>query len=99
MLFHVEFSSIAGQGEDTQKRALQVFGAWQPPEGIEFMGFYGRSDGRGGYAIVEVDTVATLTRVMAPFTTFNTFEVTPIMPIEEATGILAEGIAFRDSVS
>ena len=96
MLFHVEFTTIAGQGEAVQKRSLQVFGAWQPPEGIEFKG---RADGRGGYAIVEVDSLTTLTRVIAPFTAFNTFEVTPIVPIEEATGIFAEAIAFRESVS
>src|SRR5688572_26734596 len=99
MLFHVEFSVIRGQGEEVQKRALQVFGAWQPPDGLEFKGFFGRADGSGGYAIVEADSEATILRSIAPFLTFNDFEVIPILPIEESTAILGEAIAFRDSVS
>jgi hypothetical protein len=38
-------------------------------------------------------------RTTAPFTPWLRFTVTPIVPIEEGTGIAMEGVAFRDSVA
>jgi Protein of unknown function (DUF3303) len=97
MLFHVtwEFSDTSEAGE---RRSLAVFAAWQPPEGAEFKGFYGTADGRGGVAIIEADSAATLTRTTAPWTPWLRFTVTPIVPIEESTAIAGEAIGFRDTV-
>jgi hypothetical protein len=75
-----------------------VFSQWQPPEGAQFQGFYGFADGTGGVAIIEVDTVATLSRTTAPWTPWLRFTATPILPIEESAAIAQEGVAFRDSV-
>ena len=98
MLFHVtwEFTDRTEEGE---RRSLAVFSKWQPPASAEFKGFYGFADGTGGVAIVEVDSAATLHRTTAPWTSWLRFTVTPIVPIEEATAIANEAIAFRDSVS
>ena len=97
MLFHVtwEFSDTSEAGD---RRSLAVFAAWQPPPGAEFKGFYGTVDGRGGVAIVEADSAAALARTTAPWTPWLSFTVTPIVPIEEATAIAGEAVAFRDSV-
>jgi hypothetical protein len=97
MLFHVmwEFVDTTEEGE---KRSLEVFSQWQPPEGAEFQGFYGFTDGTGGVAIIEADSAATLARTSAPWTPWLRFTSTPILPIEESAAIAAEGIAFRDSV-
>ena len=97
MLFHVawEFVDTSEAGE---RRSLAVFAKWQPPDGAEFQGFYGFADGTGGVALVEVDSVATLDRTIAPWTPWLRFTAKPILPIEEATAIAQEGIAFRDSV-
>lgn len=98
MLFHVmwEFVDTTEEGE---QRSLAVFAQWQPPEGADFQGFYGFSDGTGGVAIIEVDSAATMARTTAPWTPWLRFTATPILPIEEASAIAAEGIAFRESVS
>ena len=40
MLFHVEFEFI-DTSEEGEKRSLQVFSKWQPPEGAQFQGFDG----------------------------------------------------------
>ena len=98
MLFHVtwEFVDTTEQGE---KRSLAVFAKWQPPAGAEFKGFYGFSDNRGGVAIIEADSAETLARTTAPWTPWLRFTVSPIVPIEDATAIASEAIAFRDSVS
>jgi hypothetical protein len=96
MLFHVMFL-FTDQTEEGEKRSLDMFAKWSPPEGADFQGFYGFADGTGGVAIVEVDSAATLGRTVSPFTPWMSFTVTPIMPIEEAAGIGAEAITFRDS--
>ena len=97
MLFHVawEFTDTSEEGE---RRSLAVFQKWQPPAGAEFKGFYGFADNSGGVAIIEADSVQTLTRVTAPWVPWLSFTVTPILPIEEAAAIGGEAVAFRDSV-
>jgi hypothetical protein len=97
MLFHVTWE-FTDQSEEGEKRSLQVFSQWQIPAGADFKGFYGFSDSTGGVAIIEVDSAATLARVTAPWTPWLSFEARPIVPIEEATAIGGEAVAFRDSV-
>ena len=98
MLFHVtwEFTDTSEEGE---RRSLAVFAKWQPPAGAEFKGFYGFADGGGGVALIEADSAATLARTTAPWTPWLRFTATPIVPIEESTGIAGEAVAFRESVN
>jgi hypothetical protein len=98
MLFHVTWEFI-DTTEEGERRSLAVFAKWQPPAGAEFKGFYGFADGRGGVALVEADSAATLTRTTAPWTAWLRFTMTPIVPIEESAAIGAEAIAFRDSIN
>ncbi len=99
MLFHVMWE-FTDQSEEGEKRSLSVFSKWQPPDGADFgKGFYGFADGSGGVALIEADSAATITRTTAPWTPWLRFTVTPIVPIEEATQIAGEAVAFRDSVS
>ena len=98
MLFHVQWT-FKETSEEGLKRSLQIFGNWQPPAGAEFQGFYGNADGSGGVAIIEVDSLATLSRTTAPFTPWLTFTASPIVPVEESAEIAGEAIAFRASVS
>ena len=49
-------------------------------------------------AIIEADSAATLAKTTAPWTPWLRFTAKPIVPIEEATAINHEAIAFRDSV-
>lgn len=97
MLFHVTWEFTDGS-EEGGKRSLAVFGNWKPPAGADFKGFYSYADGGGGVAILEVDSAATLARTTAPFAPWLSFTATPILPIEEGTGIAMEAIAFRDNV-
>jgi hypothetical protein len=98
MLFHVQWA-FTDQSEEGSRRSLGVFSKWQPPPGADFKGFYGFADGTGGVAIIEVDSAATLARTTGPWTPWLTFQVTPILPIEESSSIAGESVAFRDSVS
>ena len=98
MLFHVTWQFV-DTSEDGIRRSLAVFEKWQPPAGAEFQGFYGFADGSGGVAIIEADSAATLSRTTAPWTPWLRFTATPIVPIEESSGIAGEAVGFRDSVS
>ena len=97
MLFHVEWEFV-DTSEAADKRSLQVFSNWQPPEGAQFQAFYGFADGTGGFAIVEADSAATIARTTTPWTPWLRFTMKPIVPIEEATAIASEAIAFREAV-
>jgi hypothetical protein len=97
MLFHVIWE-FTDQMEESERRSLNVFAAWQPPAGADFQGFSGFADSSGGVAILEVDSVETLARTTAPWTPWLRFTTTPILPIEVASSIGGEAIAFRDSV-
>jgi ferric-dicitrate binding protein FerR (iron transport regulator) len=96
MLFHVDWEFV-DTSEAGEKRSLEVFSKWQPPEGAHFQAFYGYADGTGGFAIVEAESAAALAKASAPFTPWLRFTATPILPVEEATAIVAEAIAFRDA--
>jgi hypothetical protein len=98
MLFHVTWEFI-DSSEDATKRSLSVFQRWQPPAGADFSrGFYGFADGTGGVAIIEVDSAEALARTIAPWTPWMQFQVAPILPIEQSSGISAEAAAWRDSL-
>ena len=98
MLFHVgwEFTDTSEEGE---KRSLEVFARWSPPEGTDFQAFYGFADHTGGFAIVEADTLAALSQAMAPFLPWLRFTAKPILPVEESAAIAGSGIAFREAGS
>ena len=98
MLLHVAWE-FTDESEESERRSLDVFGKWQPPAGAEFKGFYGFADNSGGFAIVEVDSLATLARTTAPFTAWMRFTTTPILPIEESATIAGEALSWRESVS
>jgi hypothetical protein len=96
MLFHVTWEFI-DTSEEAIRRSLAVFSKWEPPAGAEFKAFYGFSDGRGGVALIEADSAATLSRTTAPWVPWLRFAVTPIVPIEESSSIAGEAVAYRDA--
>ncbi len=93
MLFHVSWEFI-DNSEDGQGRTLGLFSKWQPGPG-QFHAFYGYADGTGGLAIVEAADAATLTRTLAPWTPWLSFEAKVILPVQETAAINAEAAAWR----
>ena len=98
MLFHVEWD-FTDTSEESEKRSLEVFSRWQPPEGTDFQAFYGYADGTGGFAIVEADTAAALAQATSPFIPWLRFTVKPILPVRDSAAIAGSGIAFRDAAA
>ena len=85
--------------EQDAARSLEVFGKWSPSEGSDFKEFLARVDGRGGFAVVEVDDPALIAKDVAPFGTWFDFTVYPVLEIAEATEINMGAVEFLASVS
>lgn len=85
--------------EEGVARSLQVFGKWVPSEGVAYKEFLGRVDGSGGYAVVETDDAALITKDITPFTVWFDFKVVPVLEIADATVIDMEAVAFLQSIS
>jgi len=98
VLFHVSWEFI-DTSEEGQHRSLSILSKWQPPAGADFKAFYAFAGGGGGFAIIDADSAATLSRTTAPWTPWLRFTVNAIIPNEESAAIGAEAMAWRDSVS
>ena len=53
MLFHTTFKGRVGFTEEDQKRTMELWSKWQPPEGMEIKSFY-MAVGGGGFIISNV---------------------------------------------
>jgi Protein of unknown function (DUF3303) len=84
--------------EAAQKRVLEVFEPWEPPESITFHQFLVRVGEFGGYAVIETDDVAALQRLTTTFAVFQ-FRVEAVMDVMDAVAAEIEGIRWRDSVA
>lgn len=81
--------------EESQKRSVQLFTAWDPP--VEFKGHWVFATG-GGMAVIEGATAAAVVEAIAPWTPFFDFRVEPVAPAEEGVPIVMKTNAWRDSV-
>jgi hypothetical protein len=96
MLFAAIYSTRGSVTEELQKRGLQLFTNWTPP--FELKAHYTRCDGKGGVAIIESDSAEAIVEGVSVWVPFFDFDVTPVMPAEEATPITQRAYAWRDSV-
>jgi hypothetical protein len=98
MLFAITFTPRAGTSEERDKRTLKLFTNWQPPTGYEFKAFYDYVDGDGGMGIIEAASAEVILEAHAPWATYFTFTVRPIVPSDKAAAIYDKANAWRDSV-
>ena len=82
--------------EESQKRGLQLFANWDPP--FEVKAHYVRGDGNGGITIIETDSSEAVMESVSPWLPFFEFDVTPVVPAEQAVPVLQQAYAWRDSV-
>jgi hypothetical protein len=85
--------------EIAEKRSLDVFSKWSPPEGVTFHQFLARLDTGGGYAVVEADNPLLVAEGPAKFSPWFDFTVTPVVDVTEGLPVLQEAIDFRDSIT
>jgi hypothetical protein len=83
--------------EEDERRSLALFTSWEPP--IEFKHHWARADGEGGIAIFEADSAVQVLEGISPWNPFFAFEVTPVVPIEEAVPVFMKNQAWMDAVA
>lgn len=88
----------AVENEESLRRGLAVFAKWTPPASTTYHQFVGRSDGMGGFAVVETDHPADLTDVTSKFAFLADYQIYPVVDIDKAAQSLQEGVEFRDSI-
>ena len=94
-------SRLGAAGKDNEealRRALELFSKWQPPAGTTFHQFVGRVDGEGGFAIVETDNGTELLAETMKFSPFNSFQIHPVVDMDEWARAAQQGIDFRGSI-
>ncbi len=82
--------------EEGAARSLRIFQSWKPP--FEFKAHYTRADGKGGVAIIESDRPMALLEGIQPFTPYFDFEVSPVVDMSEAVGVLDKVNKWRSSI-
>lgn len=98
MLFAVQWVPRGEASEEQEKRLLARFTKWQPPEGVEFQGFYDYADGDCGLAIAESSSAEALLEAIAPWTGLMRFSMRPLVPTEKSVPIIEKAYAWRDSI-
>jgi hypothetical protein len=98
MKYVVQWESRQTASEEQQGRGLQVFSKWAPASSVTFHQMVGRVDGRGGFAVVETDDLAAVTRDMAIFSAFFDMSVYPVMEMGDIAQIAGDALEFRASV-
>jgi muconolactone delta-isomerase len=83
--------------ENAQSRILEVFGHWQAPANFKIEFFVVRVGDWGGYLLVECDDASTLHKFCSMLPAF-TFEVRPVVPVQEAVRAELEVMAWRDAL-
>jgi len=94
-------SRLGASGKDNEeavRRGLELFSKWQPPAGTTFHQFVGRLDGEGGYAIVETDNPTELLTETLKFAPFNSFQIHPVVDMDQWAQAAQQGIDFRSSI-
>lgn len=98
MLFAIQWAPRGDSSEEQEKRTLVRFQKWQPPEGVEFQGFYDYADGDGGLALAEASSAEALLEAVGPWAFMLKFSIRPIVPTEKSVPIMEKVYAWRDSV-
>jgi hypothetical protein len=83
--------------ENAQKRILELFSQWKPPDSFRIEAFVVRVGEWGGYMLLECDDPLAVHKACSTFPAFE-FEARPVIPVEDAVRVESEAIAWRDGL-
>ncbi len=87
----------ATEYENAQKRILEVFSQWKPPENFKIELFVVRVGEWGGYMLVDCDDPLAVHKACSTHATFE-FQVRTVIAVEDAVRVELEAIAWRDGL-
>lgn len=101
--FVLAFTVQSGGSEverfEAVQRAQALLSEWQPSKSATIREWVSRCDGNGGFSVIETDNAAELLKDLSTWSSFLEFTVYPVVDITEATGMTAQAIAARQSIS
>ena len=97
MLLAVTYKPKDNVTEESEKRSLNLFVNWTPPQGFEFKAHYVTGSGKG-IAIVEASSALAVLEAMAPWGPHLNFDSEPCVAIAESVPVTQKAFAWRDSV-
>ena len=97
MIFGMIYS-FRNPTEQIDRRAINLFTNWTPPQGFEFKSHHEFSDGSGGMATVEVSSPEAMYEAVAPFRGFAEFKLVPVVEVSVAIPIVQKAHAWADSI-
>ena len=99
MLFQISWVRRDSAGEEADKRILAILDKFTLHPNLTVHSWVERTDGCGGFALVETDDSAALMAgapLFAPYFEFHDF---PVVQHDDAVAALAEAVAFRQSLA
>jgi hypothetical protein len=92
--WHTRASGSAEEFVSSGESVLAAFGGWTPPESFNITEFVARVDGRGGTLVVETDDLPAVDLLVAQYSAWFDYDVTPVLDIAEGAAQFGEGIAW-----
>ena len=97
MLFGMVYA-LRNPTEQTDRRTLNLFTNWTPPEGFEFKSHYEFSNGSGCMGTVEVASAEAMHEAVAPYRDTLEFKISPVVEVSVAVPILQKAQGWADSI-
>lgn len=97
MLFGMVYT-LRNPTEQTDRRGINLFTNWTPPQGVEFQAHYEFADGSGGMATLQVASAEALYEATAPFRDIVEFKLVPVVEISVAIPLVQKTQAWADSI-
>jgi len=89
----------AAENEASAARVLEVYSKWTPSPDMTIHQFVVRADGEGGFAVTESDNPAAGVLDVFKLSPFFEYTIYPVLDVEEATGLYAEAVEWRRSIT
>jgi hypothetical protein len=89
----------AAENEASAARLLEVYSKWAPAPDTIIHQFVVRADGEGGFAVTEGDDIAGGALGIFKLSPFFEYTIYPVLDVEEAVGLFAEAVEWRQSIT
>ena len=91
--WHTRASGSAAEYVSSGESVLAAFSGWSPPDSFTITEFVARVDGRGGMLVVETDDLPAIDQLVARYSAWFDYDVTPVLDVAEGAAQFGEGVA------
>ena len=92
--WHTRASGSPADYLSAGESVLKAFSGWSPPDSFEITEFVTRVDGRGGMLVIETDDLAAVDQLVAQYSAWFDYDVTPVRDVADGAAQFGEGLAW-----